>query len=121
MAVVRCEPGGVPARIARTFRGGNDVETFIILGKYTEQGMTRIKEAPSRIDAARKAIESGGGRMVAWYMTLGRYDFLAIAEAPNAKAAAAVLLAIGAQGNVGTETLHALSEAEFKSVLSSSP
>jgi uncharacterized protein with GYD domain len=95
------------------------VETYIILGKYTQQGMTKIKEAPARIDAARKAIEAAGGRMVAWYLTLGRYDFLVITEAPNAKAATAVLLATGAQGYVSTETLHALTETEFKSVVSS--
>lgn len=97
------------------------METYIILGKYTQQGMTRIKEAPARIEAARKGIEAAGGKMVAWYMTLGRYDFLVIAEVPNAKAGAAVLLAIGAQGNVSTETLHALTEAEFKAVVSSLP
>jgi uncharacterized protein with GYD domain len=97
------------------------VETYIILGKYTQQGMTRIKEAPARVDAARKAIEAAGGKMIAWYLTLGRYDFLLITEVPNAKAGTAVLLATGAQGNVTTETLHALTEAEFKTVVSSLP
>jgi uncharacterized protein with GYD domain len=97
------------------------VETYIILGKYTQQGMTKIKEAPARIEAVRKAIEKVGGKMVAWYLTLGRYDFLLITEVPNAKVGTAVLLATGAQGNVTTETLHALTEAEFKAVVSSLP
>ncbi len=97
------------------------METYIILGKYTQQGIAKIKEGPSRIEAARKAMEAAGGKMVAWYLTMGRYDFVVIAEAPNAKAAAPVLLAIGAQGNVGTETMHALTEAEFKGVVSSLP
>jgi uncharacterized protein with GYD domain len=97
------------------------VETYIILGKYTQQGMARIKEGPARVDAARKAIEAAGGKMIAWYLTLGRYDFLLITEVPNAKAGTAVLLATGAQGNVTTETLHALTEAEFKTVVSSLP
>jgi uncharacterized protein with GYD domain len=100
---------------------GLTVETYIILGKYTAQGIAKIKEGAQRIEAARKAMEAAGGKMVAWYLTIGRYDFVVIAEAPNVKAAAAVLLAIGAQGNVSTETLHALSEAEFKGVLSSLP
>jgi len=97
------------------------METYIILGKYTQQGISRIKEGPGRIEAARKAMEAAGGRMVAWYLTMGRYDFVVIAEAPNVKAAASVLLATGAQGNVSTETLHALTEAEFKDVVSSLP
>ena len=59
--------------------------------------------------------------MIAWYLTLGRYDFVLIAEATNVKAVAAVLIATGAQGNVSSETLHALTEAEFKGVLASLP
>ena len=95
------------------------METYIILGKYTHQGIQKIKEGPGRIEAARKAMEAAGGKMVAWYLTMGRYDFILVAEAPNVKAAASVLLAIGSQGNVSTETLHALTEAEFKGVVSS--
>jgi uncharacterized protein with GYD domain len=97
------------------------METYIILGKYTQQGIAKIKEGPTRIEAARKAMEAAGGKMIAWYLTMGRYDFVLIAEAPNVKAAATVLLATGAQGSVSTETLHALTEAEFKGVVSSLP
>jgi len=97
------------------------METYIILGKYTQQGIAKIKDGPNRIEAARKAMEAAGGKMVAWYLTMGRYDFVVIAESPNVKAAVSVLLATGSQGSVSTETLHALTEAEFKSVVSSLP
>jgi uncharacterized protein with GYD domain len=97
------------------------MEAYIILGNFTGQGIAKIKDSPSRIEAARKAMEAAGGKMVAWYLTMGRYDFVVISQAPNAKAAAAVLLATGAQGNVRTETLQALSEAEFKDVVASLP
>ncbi len=97
------------------------METYIILGKYTQQGISKIKEGPARIEAARKAMEAAGGKMIGWYLTMGHYDFVVISQAPNAKAAAGVLLATGAQGNVSTETLHALTEAEFKEVTASLP
>ena len=97
------------------------METYIILGKYSQKGIAAIKDGPGRVEAVRKAIEAAGGKMIAWYLTLGRYDFVLIAEAPNVKAAAAVLLATGAQGNVSSETLHALTEAEFKGVVASLP
>ena len=87
------------------------METYIILGNYTQQGAAHIKDGPARIEAARKAIEAAGGKMIAWYLTMGRYDFLVISEAPNAQATAAVLLAIGAQGNIKTETLRAFTES----------
>jgi uncharacterized protein with GYD domain len=97
------------------------METYIILGNYTQEGVAKIKESPARIEAARKAVEAGGGKFVAWYLTMGQYDFVAITEAPDAKTAAGVLLAIGAQGSVRTETLRALTEDEFKGVVGSMP
>lgn len=97
------------------------MQTYIILGKYTAQGITQVKDGPARVEAARKAIEAAGGKMVAWYLTMGRYDFVVITEAPNAQAAAAVLLANGALGNNTTETLQAFTEAEFKGIVASLP
>lgn len=97
------------------------METFIILGNWTAQGIAKVKEAPARIEAVRKATEAAGGKMVSWYLTFGRYDFVVITEAPDVKAAARLLLANGAQGNASTETLHALTEAEFKSIVGTLP
>ncbi len=95
------------------------METFIILGKYTQQGLATIKDGPARIEALRKAVRDAGGKMVAWYLTMGRYDFVLIAEASNVKGVASMLLEFGAQGNVSTETMLALTEAEFRTVASS--
>jgi uncharacterized protein with GYD domain len=111
----------VPLQYPEASKEEGFVETYIILGKWTQQGVAKVKEAPARIEAARKATEAAGGKMIAWYLTLGRYDFVVITEAPNVRAAAAVLLATGAQGNLSTETLHALTEAEFKDVVSGLP
>jgi uncharacterized protein with GYD domain len=97
------------------------METYIILGSYTSEGVAKIKESPARIEGARKAVEAAGGKFLSWYLTMGRYDFIAITQAPNAQAAAAVLLAIGGQGAVRTETLRALTEEEFKGVVAGLP
>jgi uncharacterized protein with GYD domain len=97
------------------------METFIILGSWTQQGVAKVKEAPARIEAVRKAAEAAGGKMVAWYLTFGRFDFVVIVEAPDVKAAARLLLANGAQGNASTETLHAMTEAQFKTIVASLP
>jgi uncharacterized protein with GYD domain len=93
------------------------VETYIILGKYTHQGIAKIKEGPARIEAARKAMEAAGGKMVAWYLTMGRYDFVVISQAPNAKRPRQ-------SSSTGAQTSHGdipLTEAEFKEVASSLP
>jgi len=97
------------------------METYIILGNYTQEGVKKIKDSPARIEAARKAVEAAGGKFLSWHLTMGRYDFIVITEAPDAKAAASVLLAIGGQGNSRTETLRALTEKEFKELVATMP
>ena len=97
------------------------METYIILGNYTQEGVSKIKESPARIEAARKAVDADGGQFISWHLTMGRYDFIVITEAPDVKVAASVLLAIGAQGNSRTETLRALTEKEFKELVATMP
>jgi uncharacterized protein with GYD domain len=97
------------------------METYIILGNFTQEGASNVKDSPTRIEAARKAVEAAGGKFLSWHLTMGRYDFVAITEAADAKVAAAVLLAIGAQGNTRTETLRAFTEEEFKGIVAGMP
>ena len=97
------------------------METYIILGNFTQQGVGKIKESPARIEAVRKAAAAAGGKLLGWYLTMGKYDFVAISEAPNAKAAAAQLLVLGSDGNVRTETLRAFTEGEFKEIVAGLP
>jgi uncharacterized protein with GYD domain len=97
------------------------METYIILGNWTQQGVAAVKESPVRIEEARKAAEAAGGKFVGWYLTMGRFDFVLIVEAPNAQVVAAILLAYGAQGAGRTETLRAFTEAEFKKILAGLP
>ena len=95
--------------------------TYITLLKYTQQGITRIKESPARLDAARKLYGSMGASMKAFYLTLGRYDAIVIAEAPDDETAAKFALAAGSLGNVSTETLRAFTEDEYRKLIAALP
>jgi uncharacterized protein with GYD domain len=96
--------------------------SYICLHRYTQQGIQNIKEAPDRVDDAKKAIQAAGGKIKAWYLTMGQYDLVTIVEGPDDdKAAAQLLLAIGSQGNVRTETLRAFTEDEFREIVASLP
>jgi uncharacterized protein with GYD domain len=101
--------------------GGTKMKTYIVLLNYTEQGIKKIKESPSRLDAARKAAESMGGKIKEWYLVMGQYDAVVVAEAPDDEVLSRVMLTIGAQGNVHTQTLSALTEAEYRKVCASLP
>ncbi len=93
--------------------------TFIMLAKYTQQGLSRIKESPARIDAARQAGKKFGAQLKAWYLVLGRYDIVAIWEAPSDDAMTQLAIALGSLGNITTETLRAHTEDEFKKLVAS--
>src|SRR5438876_9423086 len=53
---------------------------YITLIRYTQQGAAKIKESPARLDAAKKAAEAAGGKIHAWYLTMGKYDAVIISE-----------------------------------------
>jgi len=92
-----------------------------MLLRYTPQGIANIKQSPSRLDAARKAAEAGGGKIHSWHLTMGQYDAVLITEFHDDDACAKFALSVGAQGNVSTETLRAFTEPEFRKVVNSLP
>jgi uncharacterized protein with GYD domain len=92
---------------------------YITLIRYTQQGASKIKESPTRLDAAKKAAEKAGGKIHAWYLTMGKYDAVIISEFPDDEASAKFMLATGALGNVSTQTLKAFTEAEYRKIVAS--
>jgi uncharacterized protein with GYD domain len=95
--------------------------TYITLFRYTHQGITTIKDAPGRVEAARKAYRALGADLKALYLVMGQYDFVAIVEAPDDATAAKASLAAGSRGNVSSETLRAFTEEEFRSIVAALP
>jgi uncharacterized protein with GYD domain len=95
--------------------------TYISMLRYTQQGISAVKNAPARMDAAKEAYKKAGGELKAIYLTLGQYDLVAIAEMPNDEAVARLALGMGMQGNIRTETMRAFSETEFKKIVGSLP
>jgi len=90
---------------------------YILLMKLTEQGAKSIKNAPERAAAINKQAESMGGKVLGWYLTMGEYDYVAVAEASDDEAVALFLLQLGAQGNVKTTTLKAFTLEEFGDIV----
>jgi uncharacterized protein with GYD domain len=95
--------------------------TYISMLRYTQQGISAVKNAPARIDAAKEAYRKAGGELKSIFLTLGQYDLVVIAEMPNDEAVGRMALALGAQGNIRSETMRAFTEAEFKKIVGSLP
>ena len=91
--------------------------TYISLLRYTQQGIKNIKDAPSRLDAAKDAFKKAGADIKAFYLVMGQYDAVVISEAPDDESAAKLALLIGSLGNVQTETLRAFTEVEYRKLV----
>ena len=93
------------------------MKTFIALVNWTQKGIQEVTESSSRIEKARAAIAAAGGEMKAFYVTMGRYDMVAVIEMPDDAAYAKVLLTLGSRGGVRTESLSAFTEAEHRKIV----
>lgn len=93
--------------------------TYVMLTKWTEQGMRQVKDSPKRLDSAKKALREMGGDFKFFYMTMGDYDIVAVYEAPDDAVAARFTLILGMLGNVRTTTLKAFPEAAYREIVHS--
>jgi len=85
--------------------------TYITLLQYTPKGIEKIKEGPTRLDAAKQSVREMGGELKAFYLVMGQYDAVVISEAPDDETATRFALATGARGYVHPHTLQAYTEA----------
>jgi uncharacterized protein with GYD domain len=91
--------------------------TFISTIKFTEQGITAINETTKRAASIKAAAKKMGIKVTNIYWTLGAYDGLLIFEAPDDETATALMLHLGAMGNVQTTTARAFTAAEMDGIL----
>ena len=57
---------------------------YISQGRYTATAIRAMTAKPeNRSEAIAEMLAAAGGRLIGWYLTLGRYDWLIIAEAPD--------------------------------------
>lgn len=95
--------------------------TYISLVRWTQQGVTGAKNSPARLDAAKEAYRNAGGELKGFYLTMGQYDMVIIADLPNDEAVAKLALTLGAGGNIRTETSRAFTEPEYRKLIGALP
>jgi uncharacterized protein with GYD domain len=91
--------------------------TYVTLYTLTDQGARELKTLPERVRATQANAEQQGFKVLAWYLTQGRYDVVTIVEAPDEMSVAAGTLAIVGHGNFRTETLRAFSLEEAEQII----
>ncbi len=97
------------------------MSAYILLMNYTQQGIENVKESPARLDKARDLLQTLGGEVKDFYLTMGSHDIVVVIDAPDDETVAKFVLTAGSHGNVRTTTLKAFSEDEFRSIIGSLP
>lgn len=93
--------------------------TYIALMSWTGKGIGAVKDSPSRLDWGRETFKKFGVEIKDTYLTMGQYDLVCIIEAPDDETFAKVMLTLGAQGNLKTETLKAFTEDQYRRICAS--
>jgi len=91
--------------------------TYIVLGNFTEQGIRNVKDTVKRADMVKEAAKKAGLNMKEIMWTLGSYDMVVTFEAPDDAAMTAFSLAVGAAGNVRTQTMRAFGRSEMGDII----
>lgn len=95
--------------------------TYIRLFKLTDQGVKTIKDLPDRVEAAIKAAEKMGGKLIGFYAVMGEYDLVTIGEFPSDEVATTGSMALSSTGNARITTLRAFTKEEFAAMVKQLP
>ena len=91
--------------------------TYVVLAKFTEQGVRNARDSPKRADAFKELAKTFGVTVKEILWTQGQYDIVTLIEAPDESSAMSLNLSLAALGNVRTETMRAFSAAEMTKIV----
>ena len=91
--------------------------TYVVLARFTEQGVKNAKDSPKRAEAFRQMAETFGVTVKDIFWTQGRYDIVIVIDAPDELSATALNLSLSALGNIRTESLRAFSSTDMLKIV----
>ena len=90
---------------------------YIALLQFTDQGIRNVKDTAKRAANATAAAAKLGVKFTELFWTLGNYDLVIVAEAPDDETMTAVMLKLASLGNVKSQTLRAFRAKEMEAIL----
>jgi uncharacterized protein with GYD domain len=94
---------------------------YVLLVNWTDQGIRSAKDTVNRDSDIRQMFQDAGAQILDRYWTLGPYDVVAIAEAPDDETITRLALTLGGAGNVRTLTMRAFGEQEMSRIVQQLP
>ncbi len=93
--------------------------SYVMLAKWTDQGVRNIGELPKRIDQSKRLLADMGGQFHTLHMTMGEYDLVGVYDAPDDAVALRFTLMIQKLGNARTTSLKAFPEQALREIVKS--
>lgn len=93
------------------------METYMVLCRFTEQGLRDVKDTLNRRDMLLKEAEASGLTVKALYYLRGPYDLLIVVEAPNDVVMQAASYVVRARGHLEINVYQAFTEADMERVI----
>jgi uncharacterized protein with GYD domain len=88
---------------------------FIAQGRFTQDAIKGMIAKPEdRSQAVSELLANTGGKLLAYYLTFGEYDFLLVSEGPPEGVATGVIVAAAGGGVTDLKTTLAMTSAEMK-------
>jgi len=95
--------------------------TYIALVNFTDQGIRHIRQTTERAKGLMNAAANLGIKIKDIYWTLGAFDAVFTAEAPDDETMTAFAASMGSLGNIRTQTMRAFSTQEMNQILAKLP
>jgi uncharacterized protein with GYD domain len=95
--------------------------TYIALVNFTDQGIRQIRQTTERAKGLVNAAAKLGIKIKDIYWTMGAYDAVFTADAPDDATMTAFAASMGILGNIRTQTLRAFSVDEMNKILEKVP
>jgi uncharacterized protein with GYD domain len=86
--------------------------TYVVLASLTDQGARTMDDLARRLENARATFGAMGADLKQIYFSMGAYDYVITAEAPDDETMTRVALAVSSQGNVRTNSFRVFTEQE---------
>jgi uncharacterized protein with GYD domain len=90
---------------------------YVSLLNWTDQGIRNVRATLQRSKGAVEFAENYGVRIKAVYWTVGSYDSVVIAEAPDDMSFSTFMFEVGSRGSVRSNTLRAYSDEEMAEMM----
>ncbi|HVL98753.1 MAG TPA: GYD domain-containing protein [Egibacteraceae bacterium] len=91
--------------------------TYVSLINWTDQGIRSFTDTVKRAREFRSLAESNGGQVRELLWTVGECDIVAVVDFPDEETATALLLKVGALGNVRTRSMRGFDEEAMERII----